>query len=53
MPIRDPRWNEVTDIRDIAEHVRFEIADFFLNYKKLEPKKWVNVKEWRDSKAAE
>ncbi|HJX23614.1 MAG TPA: inorganic diphosphatase [Candidatus Bathyarchaeia archaeon] len=53
VPIRDPRWNEVADIKDLGKHIRFEIADFFLNYKKLEPEKWVNVKEWMDSKAAE
>jgi inorganic pyrophosphatase len=24
-----------------------------VNYKRLEPKKWVKVKEWKDAKAAE
>ena len=53
VPIGDPRFQEVTDIRDVAEHLKAEIADFFLNYKKLEPKKWVKVKGWKDANAAE
>lgn len=53
VPVGDPRFQEVTDVTDIAKHLKAEIADFFLNYKKLEPKKWVRVKGWRDAKAAE
>ena len=33
--------------------MKAEIADFFLNYKKLEPRKWVRVKGWKDAKTAE
>ncbi|MBE0520313.1 hypothetical protein IBX35_04655 [Candidatus Bathyarchaeota archaeon] len=29
------------------------MADFFLNYKKLEPRKWVKVKGREDTKVAE
>jgi inorganic pyrophosphatase len=32
--------------------LKTEIADFFVNYK-LEPMKWVKVKEWKDVNAAE
>ncbi len=53
VPISDPRFQEVTDVRDIAQHLRAEIADFFLHYKKLEPKKWVKIKGWKNVKAAE
>lgn len=53
VPVGDPRFQEVTDVKDIAKHLKAEIADFFLNYKKLEPRKWVKVKEWKSAKIAE
>lgn len=53
VPIGDPRFQEVSDVSDIAKHLRLEIADFFLSYKKLEPRKWVEVGGWKDAKAAE
>lgn len=49
----DPRFQEVKDVTSIAKHLKAEIADFFLTYKKLEPKKWVRVKGWKDAEAAE
>jgi inorganic pyrophosphatase len=52
VPVGDPRLKGVHNIKDIAVHNRLEIEDFFLNYKKLEPRKWVNVKGWRDVKVA-
>jgi len=53
VPISDPRFQEITDVANIARHLQLEIADFFLNYKKLEPNKWVKVKRWKDAKIAE
>jgi inorganic pyrophosphatase len=53
VPVGDPRFEEVKDLGDIAKHLKAEITDFFVNYKRLEPKKWVKPKEWRDAKAAE
>lgn len=53
VPVNDPRFDEVYNYSTMAHHLRTEIADFFLNYKKLEPHKWVKVKEWKDSPAAE
>lgn len=53
IPLGDPRFQEVKNVTDIAKHLKAEIADFFLSYKKLEPRKWVKVKEWKDAKAAE
>jgi len=52
MPVDDPRFEEVQDINDVAKHLKTEIADFFVNYKKLEPNKWAKVKDWKDSEAA-
>jgi inorganic pyrophosphatase len=53
VPVKDPRFDELTHCSLMANHLRAEIADFFLNYKNLEPRKWVKVKEWQDSAAAE
>lgn len=53
VPVNDPRFEEVTDCSKMATHLRAEIADFFVNYKNLEPHKWVKVKEWKDSPEAE
>ncbi|MFX1565294.1 MAG: inorganic diphosphatase, partial [Promethearchaeota archaeon] len=53
VPVNDPRFYELTDCSMMAKHLRAEIADFFLNYKNLEPRKWVKVKEWKDSPPAE
>jgi len=53
VPVTDPRFEELTDCSSMANHLRAEIADFFLNYKNLEPRKWVKVKEWKDSPEAE
>jgi inorganic pyrophosphatase len=53
VPVGDPRFQDVKDIQDVAKHLKAEIAEFFLSYKKLEPKKWVKIKGWKDAKAAE
>lgn len=53
VPLGDPRFQEVTDIKDVAKHLKAEIEDFFLSYKRLEPKKWVKVKGWKDARTAE
>lgn len=53
VPVNDPRFDEVKDCSTIANHLRAEIADFFVNYKSLEPHKWVKVKEWKDAPKAE
>ena len=44
---------EIQNIDGVGKHLKTEIADFFVNYKRLEPKKWVKIKEWGDAKAAE
>jgi inorganic pyrophosphatase len=53
VPVGDPRFQEVKDIADVASHLKAEIEDFFLNYKRLEPKKWVKIKEWKNRETAE
>ncbi|MDP2641324.1 MAG: inorganic diphosphatase [Candidatus Yanofskybacteria bacterium] len=49
----DPRWAHVQDINDLTEHQRAEVKDFFETYKRLEPNKWVKIKDFKSKKEAE
>ncbi|MDI6591766.1 MAG: inorganic diphosphatase [Patescibacteria group bacterium] len=49
----DPRFKEIQDVEDLPEHLKKEIKEFFKNYKKLEPGKWVKIREFRGKKIAE
>jgi len=49
----DPRWAHVRDVGDLTDEQKQEIKDFFENYKKLEPKKWVKLKEFKPKAEAE
>jgi inorganic pyrophosphatase len=48
----DPQWDGATDIDDVPEHLRNEIAHFFSIYKDLEPDKQTQVTGYVDRKAA-
>ncbi|HUP01792.1 MAG TPA: inorganic diphosphatase [Gemmatimonadota bacterium] len=50
-PVHDPRWNEVRDLEDLAEHRLRELHHFFTHYKELEEKETL-VTEWRGRSAA-
>ncbi len=52
VPARDPRFDGLNDIEDVHPHRQREIQEFFEIYKKLEPKKWVKFKEWRNAEEA-
>ena len=52
VPDKDPRYADVTSLKDIAQHRLDEIAEFFRTYKNLEKKiteitKWYDVDEVR------
>ena len=51
VPLKDPLYQHVNDIHDIAPHLLTEIENFFLTYKKLEAKV-VATDGWADSKEA-
>jgi len=53
VPAEDPRFKDVSDLSQLPHHSLIEIEDFFLNYKKLEPKKMVRIKGWDNAKKAE
>ena len=49
----DPRFAEIKDIKDLSEHTKKEIKEFFETYKRLEPGKWVKLKEFKNKEEAE
>lgn len=49
----DPRLSHIQDINDLPEYTRQEIKEFFESYKKLEPGKWVKLKDFRPKVQAE
>jgi inorganic pyrophosphatase len=49
----DPRFKEINDISDLAEHQKKEIQEFFEIYKRLEPNKWVKVVGFESKEKAE
>jgi len=52
VPIGDPRFASIRDLRDIDPHWLREIENFFQTYKALEDK-WTDVVGWEDAAAAE
>jgi len=52
VPADDPRFAEWKDAADIPEHTKKEIREFFETYKRLEPNKWVKVKNWEPAETA-
>lgn len=49
--VNDPRFNEITDLKEVNKHTLKEIAHFFKEYKTLERKN-VEVKGWKHKEAA-
>jgi len=52
VPMSDPRFNGLHDIKDVHPHLLREIQEFFETYKRLEPKKWVKFKAWKNAEEA-
>lgn len=46
VPVDDPRWNDVQDIKDLNPHTLREIEHFYSTYKKLQNKE-VIVKDFK------
>lgn len=49
----DPRFKKLKTLSDVESHVRKEIEEFLLDYKKLEKRKFVKFLGWRGKPAAE
>jgi len=52
VPINDPRFDGFKDLSDVHPHMLREIQEFFEVYKRLEPKKWVKFKTWKNAEEA-
>jgi len=52
VPVDDPRWNDVQDLKDINKHTLKEIEHFYSTYKKLQDK-IVEVKGFNGKAEAE
>jgi inorganic pyrophosphatase len=48
----DPFYSEVENIDDLNENIRQKIQHFFDYYKKLEPNKWVETKDFLNKEKA-
>lgn len=52
VPAGDPRFDHVSDISELTDHLRAEIQHFFAVYKELEPGKFSNTKGFEGVEAA-
>jgi len=52
VPVSDPRFDGFKDLSDVHPHKLREIQEFFEVYKRLEPKKWVKFKVWKNAQEA-
>jgi inorganic pyrophosphatase len=52
VPISDPRFNGYNNLSDVHDHLLTEIKEFFETYKRLEPRKWIKFKAWKDADEA-
>ena len=48
VPIKDPRFSDILDLKDLSKHTLEEIKEFFRVYKNLQNKK-VEVGNWGDT----
>jgi inorganic pyrophosphatase len=51
VPVDDPRWDDVLDLKDLNKHTLREIEHFYSTYKKLQDKEVV-VKDFKPKKDA-
>jgi inorganic pyrophosphatase len=50
--VNDARFEGYSDIAAVHRHRLIEIQEFFETYKRLEPHKWVKVREWKNAQDA-
>jgi inorganic pyrophosphatase len=51
--VNDARFEGYNNIDDVHPHQLREIQEFFETYKRLEPHKWVKIKEWKNAEEAQ
>jgi inorganic pyrophosphatase len=52
VPVADPRFNGITNLKDIQKHWLLEIENFFSVYKELEGGKETSVEGWKEAEEA-
>lgn len=52
VPVEDPRFDEIHDLKDLNKHFIKEVSHFFETYKKVQNKE-VSVGEWHGAKEAQ
>jgi len=50
--VNDPRYDGIKALSDVHPHLLKEIREFFETYKRLEPRKWVKCKAWKETEEA-
>jgi inorganic pyrophosphatase len=50
--VNDARFEGYHNITDVHKHRLIEIQEFFETYKRLEPHKWVKIREWKNAQQA-
>jgi inorganic pyrophosphatase len=48
VPVKDPRYEHLTDVDTVPKHLLDEVVHFFSHYKDLEPGKHTEIEGWRD-----
>ncbi len=48
----EPRYKEIQDQKDLPDHLKKEIQEFFETYKNLEKDKWVKITGWEGKEKA-
>ena len=51
VPVAEPRFDEIHDIKDVQKHLLLEIENFFNTYKLLEDKE-TRVEGWKGAREA-
>ena len=53
VPVNDPRFSQVKELKDLPPHSKKEIENFWENYSELQPDKKIKVEGWGEKKAAQ
>lgn len=52
VPVDDPRFSQIKQLKDLSPHSKKEIENFWENYAELQPDKKIKVEGWSEKKAA-
>lgn len=52
VPSKDPRFEKINDLSDLAPHLKKEIKNFWENYSELEPGQTIKIQGWNGKETA-